>query len=99
MKKDYQDAVRNFDDVPGVMGKVKGMGMPDDPGTGISCQAINCDNNKDKKCQTQPEISAGGACMTYSKSNYKGGEKDGMQETETEGQVDKNPNPIMGGKE
>ena len=32
------------------------------------CGAINCTNNKDEKCTVSPEISAGGACVSYSKS-------------------------------
>ena len=74
-KKDYLDKVKNIgSDVPEVMGKVRG--EPDIPmdESGISCQAINCDHNKDNKCSTQPEITAGGACQTYSKKGYKGGD-------------------------
>ena len=46
-------------------------------GSGITCGAINCDHNKEGKCGTQPEISAGGACMTYSKG---GGEEPNPQD-------------------
>ena len=55
-------------------------------GSGITCGAVSCDFNKDNKCSTDPEISAGGACMTYSKENYKGGDGGGAQAEEAQGQ-------------
>ncbi len=41
--------------------------MPEAKGSGIKCGAVNCDHNEGGSCGTTPEISAGGACMTYSK--------------------------------
>ena len=53
---------------------MEGAGEQGASGQVQSCAAINCDNNEDMKCTASPEITAGGACMTYSK----GGEGKGQ---------------------
>jgi hypothetical protein len=70
--------VEGEDDMPrtelGEEGEESGSG-----GIISGCAAINCDHNDDRKCMADAEISAGGACMTYSKSEK--GEETPMAET------------------
>jgi hypothetical protein len=52
------------------------LGGDEEPGSGgiiSGCGAINCDHNEGGKCTADAEISAGGACISYSKSA--GGER------------------------